>query len=57
LYLLKSNSQDNNGLIPGFGSSSARRKPLPLMILDHMGIDFISGAVNYVQQNINVSPP
>ncbi|KAL7533875.1 hypothetical protein ACHAXR_005499 [Thalassiosira sp. AJA248-18] len=45
-------SQDD-GLITGFGSSSTRRKPLLLFILDRMGIDFISGAVNYVQQNID----
>jgi len=48
LYLLKRNSKDNNGLITGFGSSSTGRKPLLLTILDCMGIDFISGAVNNV---------
>ncbi|KAL7539932.1 hypothetical protein ACHAXR_009727 [Thalassiosira sp. AJA248-18] len=46
-------SQDDDGLITGFSSSSTRRKPLLLYILDRMGIDFISGAVNYVQQNID----
>mmetsp|Transcript_1282 Transcript_1282/g.2730 ORF Transcript_1282/g.2730 Transcript_1282/m.2730 type:complete len:1017 (+) Transcript_1282:31-3081(+) len=45
-------SQDD-GLITGFSSSSTRRKPLLLTILDRMGIDFISGAINYVQQNID----
>lgn len=45
-------SQDD-GLITGFNSSSSRRKPLLLFILDRMGIDFISGAINLVQQNID----
>jgi len=43
----------DDGLITGFESSSSRRKPLLLFILDRMGIDFISGAINYVQQNID----
>eukprot|EP00581_Thalassiosira_minuscula_P017487 CAMPEP_0183711430 /NCGR_PEP_ID=MMETSP0737-20130205/6933_1 /TAXON_ID=385413 /ORGANISM="Thalassiosira miniscula, Strain CCMP1093" /LENGTH=1006 /DNA_ID=CAMNT_0025939935 /DNA_START=103 /DNA_END=3123 /DNA_ORIENTATION=+ len=44
----------DDGLITGFGDSSThRRKPLLLFILDRMGIDFISGAINYVQQNID----
>jgi hypothetical protein len=46
-------SQDD-GLITGFhSSSSTRRKPMLLFILDRMGIDFISGAINLVQQNID----
>jgi hypothetical protein len=44
---------DDDGLITGFGSSSTRRKPLLLTILDRMGLDFISGAINYVQHNID----
>lgn len=50
---LRPNSADDGGLITGFSSSSTQRKPLLLFILDRMGIDFISGAVNYVQQNID----
>ena len=46
-------NQDEDGLITGFSSSSTRRKPLLLTILDRVGIDFISGAINYVQQNID----
>ena len=45
-------SHDGDGLITGFNSST-RRKPLLLFILDRMGIDFISGAINLVQQNID----
>ena len=48
-------SDSDDGLMIGFSSSSTRRKPLLLTILDRMGIDFISGAINYVQQNIDVS--
>jgi hypothetical protein len=44
---------DDDGLITGFGSSSTRRKPLLLTILDRMGLDFISGAISYVQHNID----
>ena len=46
-------SSHDDGLITGFNSSSTRRKPLLLFILDRMGIDFISGAINLVQQNID----
>ena len=44
-------NQDDSGLITAFNSN--RRKPLLLTILDRLGIDFISGAINYVQQNID----
>lgn len=49
---LSSNSQDD-GLITGFGSSPGRRKPLLLTLLDRIGVDFISGGISYIQQNID----
>ena len=49
---LTSNNQDD-GLITGFGASSGRSKPLLLTILDRVGVDFISGGVSYIQQNID----
>ncbi|KAL7549353.1 hypothetical protein ACHAWF_012625 [Thalassiosira exigua] len=50
---LRPSRDGDDGLITGFNSSSTRRKPLLLYILDRMGIDFITGAVTYVQQNID----
>ncbi|EED91711.1 predicted protein [Thalassiosira pseudonana CCMP1335] len=41
----------NDGLITGF--DPRRRKPLLLTILDRLGIDFISGGIAYIQQNID----
>ena len=38
---------------PGSAAPTRRRKPLLMVILDRLGIDFISGAVRYVQQNID----
>lgn len=49
---LSSNNQDD-GLITGFTSSPGRRKPLLLTLLDRIGVDFISGGIAYVQQNID----
>eukprot|EP00986_Skeletonema_menzelii_P004681 scaffold1625_cov144-Skeletonema_menzelii.AAC.10 len=49
---LSSNSQDD-GLITGFGSSPGSRKPLLLTLLDRIGVDFISGGITYIQQNID----
>jgi hypothetical protein len=49
---LGSNTQ-NDGLITGFGSSPGRRKPLLLTLLDRIGVDFISGGISYIQQNID----
>eukprot|EP00985_Skeletonema_marinoi_P023778 scaffold16004_cov202-Skeletonema_marinoi.AAC.2 len=49
---LSSNTQDD-GLITGFGSSPGRRKPLLLTLLDRIGVDFISGGITYIQQNID----
>jgi len=51
--LRPSRGGDDDGLITGFGSSSTRRKPLLLTILDRMGVDFVSGAISYVQHNID----
>lgn len=48
---LGSHTEDEDGLIAGF--SSRRRKPLLLTILDRLGVDFIYGGVNYIQQNID----
>ena len=46
-------SQDD-GLITSFDESRRnRRKPLALIILDRIGIDFISGGLDYIQQNID----
>lgn len=43
-----------DGLITGFNVSPRRRRPLMILtILDRLGIDFISGGITYIQQNID----
>jgi hypothetical protein len=48
---LGSSSPDEDGLISGF--QSRRRKPLLLTILASLGVDFLYGGLNYIQQNID----
>ncbi|KAL7521067.1 hypothetical protein ACHAWX_005758 [Stephanocyclus meneghinianus] len=47
---LGSNAGDD-GIVSGF--TTRRRKPLFFSILDRLGVDFICGGLNFIQQNID----